>query len=449
MKKKKNIVGKAKRTLVLLIVVFLAAGWLVTAYALAVDRDLQAQMALVRSAEGFMEDKLYIRAANTYIEAMENYQTEYNGELELRLLDVYRQGEMWEEYANLIDNRIESGTASAEEYIWMGQRNLDDGNLNQAVNYWEQGRRAFPDQEELINLSESVRYTWSAREIGYQTVELPASDYYIPAFNGEKWGYVSESGGTLIDFQYEEATRFAGNYAVVKIDGVYTLIDKNGYWNAVDKNGLDQVTAICGTRIVGVKDGQYGIYSNTFYKISSEDYENVYINSNGTYFVRKEGRWALLNSSLEPVTDYIFTDVRPNSQGEVFYGSYGVVADEQGYYLVNPDGEAWFDTRYSDAKGIESGLVAVADSSGQWGFCDETGTLVIDCQYEDACSFSSRLGAVRYAGKWGYVNRYNTMVIGNEFESAYPFNGSRTLATDEQANYMVLTLKYYDTYMAQ
>ena len=66
---------------------------------------------------------------------------------------------------------------------------------------------------------------------------------------------------------------FSGDYAVVKIDGVYTLIDQNGYWNAVDKNGLDQVIDIAGDKIIGVKDGKYGIYSNMFERLNEEDYE--------------------------------------------------------------------------------------------------------------------------------------------------------------------------------
>ena len=449
MKKKKNIVGKAKGSLTAAILLLVAAGWAAAAYSLAVDQDLQAQTALSRSAEAFLEDKLYIRAANAYIEAMTVYQTDYNGELEQKLLDVYRQGEMWTEYADLIDSRIEGGRASAEEYLWMGQTNLDSGSTNSALEYLEQGRKAFPDNEELSALGESVRYLYSARGTGVQTAKMPSADFYIPAFNGEKWGYLSSGGDIAIEFQYEEATKFSGNYAVVKIDGVYTLIDKNGYWNAVDKNGLEQVTDICGTRIVGVKDGKYRIYTNTFYPYSEEDYENIYLNANGTCFVQKGGKWALLDSGLEPVTEYIYTDVKPNSQGEVFYGNYAVVADAQGYYLINPDGEPWFDARFSDAKGIESGLVAVADSSGQWGFCDETGQLAVGCQYEDAHSFSAKLGAVKYAGKWGYVNQYNTMVIPNEFESAFPFIGASALAVDEQGNYVVLELKYYDIFMAQ
>ena len=93
--------------------------------------------------------------------------------------------------------------------------------------------------------------------------------------------------------------------------------------------------------------------------------------------------------------------------------------------------------------------MAVADSEGQWGYCNEKGEVVIDCQYEDAKSFSSKLGAVKYAGTWGYVNQYNTMVIENVYEDVTPFYGELACFWDEQGYLGFLKLQYYDVYMNQ
>ena len=449
MKKQNNIVGKTKGSLTAVVIILLAAGWLCTVFSIAVDQDLRAQTALLQSADTFLEDRLYVRAADACLTALADYQTKNNDAIEKKLADIYREGEMWDEYYVLLEERIDAGKASADEYLSLAQFYLDSGNSRSAVSYLEEGRAAFPESEELLSLDESVRYEISRAVTAYQTAGIPSADYYIPVFDGEKWGYILKNGRTALDFIYEEALRFSGNYAVVKLDGVYTLIDKNGYWNAVDKIGLEQVVSICGTRIAGVKDGAYGIYTNTFQPLSQEVYENVLLSANGMCFVQKEGKWALLDENLEPVTDFIFTDVAANSQGEAFYKDYAVVSDESGYYLIRPDGEACFENRFVDAKGIESGLVAVSDSDGQWGFCNEKGEMVIDFQYEDAKSFSSKLGAVRYAGNWGYVNQYNTMVIANEYEEAGPFGGELACVWDEQGYLGLLELKYYDMYMNQ
>ena len=447
MKKKNTLVGKAKSSMTAILLVLLAAGWLCALYSMTVDRDLRDQTALIRSADIFLEDKLYIRAVNVYLQALSDYQTENNAQIEETLADIYREGGMWDAYYELLADRISAGRAGADEYLELAQYYLDSGNSAYAVRYLEQGCSVFPDDQELTALDESARYEVSKTETVYQSVGTASSDYYFPAFDGEKWGYILENGRTALDFQYEEALRFSGSYAVVKLDGVYTLIDKNGYWNAVDKNGLDEVTSICGTRIVGVRDGSCGIYSNTFSRLSAEEYEDVCLNADGSAFVRKNGKWALLDEKLQPVTDYIFTDVAKNSFGEAFYGGYAVVADEQGYYLIRADGEPCFDARFAAAKGIESGLVAVSDGNGLWGYCDETGELVVDFRYEDAKSFSGRLGAVRYAGKWGYINKYDTMVIPNEYEDASPFQGRIALVRDEQGYVSLLELEHYDIYM--
>lgn len=449
MKKQSNVVERTKGRVGMVILPLLVIGWMCSIYSLLIDRELRAQTVLVQSAEIFLEDKLYIRAAGKYEEALDHYQTVYNEEIEKKLLRTYQAGEMWEEYYAKLRDRISEGKADAEEYLTLARFYLDSGNLNSAVQYLELGRTAFPENEELTAMDESVRYEVSVTATEYQEMGVPSTDSYIPVFNGEKWGYILGNGRNAISFQYEEATAFSGNYAVVRLDGVYTLIDKNGYWNAVDKNGLEKVTALCGTYLSAIKDGKYSIYTNTFNKISDEDYEDVCLNENGRYFVKKDGRWALLDDKLTPITDYIFSDVVKNSRGEAFYNNYAVVADEGGYYLINPDGEAWFTARFADAKGMESGLAAVADSTGKWGFCNENGELEVDYQYEDAASFSGKLGAVKYAGKWGYINRYNTMVIPNEYESAEPFAGEYGVVTDTQGYCRILKLKFYDVYMGQ
>ena len=68
MKKQGNVVRKTKGILILAVVLLLTSGWLLTVYSLAVDKDLQAQTALIQSAEEFLEDKLYIRAVSKYKE---------------------------------------------------------------------------------------------------------------------------------------------------------------------------------------------------------------------------------------------------------------------------------------------------------------------------------------------------------------------------------------------
>ena len=123
-----------------------------------------------------------------------------------------------------------------------------------------------------------------------------------------------------------------------------------------------------------------------------------------------------------------------------------MVADESGYFLLDEEGDARFETRFAQAKGIEGGWFAVSDNEGNWGFSDFNGNLVIEYQYSDAYSFSDRLAAVQYAGKWGYINQYGDIMIEPQFEEAWPFLTGKAMTKDDMGIYRILELKYYELF---
>ena len=445
MAKKNNLVGGAKAKISLILIAGMAAGWGISGYTVVLQNSVRKQNAMVEKAEEFIPDKLYIRAANQYKEALKAYSTKNNLTYERRLLDIYAEGGMTEEYADLVDDRIEAKTALVDEYLSRAETLIEEESIKRAIRYLQQGIEIYGDSQ-LVDLCESVKYQYNTNGTDYQEGKLPSENWIIPMWNGEKWGYTGKNGRTNIEFEYDDATRFSGDYAVVKIDGVYTLIDQNGYWNAVDKNGLDQVIDIAGDKIIGVKDGKYGIYSNMFERLNEEDYEDAHLNDNGMVVVKKDGKWAVLDVNMKNVTDFELTDVAVNSRGQVFSGKYAVVADGNGYFLIDQKGKACYEKRFPNAKGYEGGYYAVSDSDGNWGFADEAGENVIPCQYVDAYSFSNQTAAVQYAGKWGYINQYGNMVINAEYSEALPFLNGKAFAYDDQGNIEVLELKYFELF---
>lgn len=445
MAKKNNLVGGAKAKISLILIAGMAAGWGISGYTVVLQNSVRKQNAMVEKAEEFIPDKLYIRAANQYKEALKAYSTKNNLTYERRLLDIYAEGGMTEEYADLVDDRIEAKTALVDEYLSRAETLIEEESIKRAIRYLQQGIEIYGDSQ-LVDLCESVKYQYNTNGTDYQEGKLPSENWIIPMWNGEKWGYTGKNGRTNIEFEYDDATRFSGDYAVVKIDGVYTLIDQNGYWNAVDKNGLDQVIDIAGDKIIGVKDGKYGIYSNMFERLNEEDYEDAHLNDNGMVVVKKDGKWAVLDGNMKNVTDFELTDVAVNSRGQVFSGKYAVVADGNGYFLIDQKGKACYEKRFPNAKGYEGGYYAVSDSDGNWGFADEAGENVIPCQYVDAYSFSNQTAVVQYAGKWGYINQYGNMVINAEYSEALPFLNGKAFAYDDQGNIEVLELKYFELF---
>lgn len=443
MAKKGNIVSRTKGKLTAIVLVILALIWLCAISVITDNSAEEEQLALISTAKTYLEDKLYIKAVNNYKKAITNYATEHNATLETELLRIYLEADMMNEYYSFIEKRIAADTASEEEYVALGKYYVDGGSAMKAFTVLKPGIEKF-ENEELIKMQEKILYPYKTKPIECGVLEQPSDDWIIPAYDGTKWGYLTANGSKLLDYQYEEVLPFCGNYAVVKLDGVYTLVDQNGYWNAVDKSELEAVTDLSASAMIVVKDGKYQLYNRSFKKLSEETFEMLYANDNGTYMAKKNGKWALLSSTLEPITEYKFTDVVLNSQGNVFKGNFGMVKDERGYFMINAGGKEMYTTRYANAKGYEGSYCAVADINGKWGFTNSKGELIIDYQYTNAKSFSDRLAAVQVDGKWGYVTKYNELKIDAEYQEAYPFIKGMALVKTEEGIHEVLTLKFYE-----
>ena len=180
--------------------------------------------------------------------------------------------------------------------------------------------------------------------------------------------------------------------------------------------------------------------------MGTDFYEDIILNSNDLICVKKNGRWAILDSNLKQVTDFVFNDIVRNSKGEAFAGSFAVVADENGYFIADTEGRALFDNRYKLAKGMEEGYPAVSDGSGKWGFVNGDGELIIPCKYMDAKSFSCDVAPVYEAGEWRYITKNDVVVYENNLSVAEPFNEGCALAKDGNGNLLLLKLRYYEYY---
>ncbi|MBO5143909.1 MAG: WG repeat-containing protein [Lachnospiraceae bacterium] len=414
------MVKKKKRLLIFLTILLTGAGWFSAAVVSVMNDPHRNQNIILNQAEGFLEDELYMRAIPKYQEAADAYQTEKNPEIEKMIIAAYKQAGKLEEYYDLLEERIENKKAEAGEYMELAKVYADAGDAKNALKILKAGMRVYQDAG-MEALYEQLRYGIKTAESNIEEMKQPQSNGYIPFFDGTKWGYADTKARLVLEAGYEEALAFSEKYAVVKLDGIYTLIDGSGDWYAVDKLGLDKVTGHAGTRITAEKNGQFGIYSNTFTEITGAVYEDAIISENGLCFVKKHGKWGIADGNGTMITDFLYDEVVLNSHAEAFASGRAVVRDQTGYFIINEKGEALNDFRYENAKGAEGGWIAVTDKTGKWGFTDGIKEQVIPCQYEDAYSMSCEVAPVKYAGKWGYISKKNEFAINPEFEQAMPF----------------------------
>ena len=312
----KNIVKSTKSSISLSVIALIGVGWLLVLSGTTRDKTKEAQDALVKEAQGYVEDRLYVRAAASYKEAL-SYKTAEINNIEKQLVDTYRAGDMMEECYTLVRKRIIKGTATEEEIIDLGTTSLADGDYLTVVRYLSQACETYPDNKEIRDIFESARYIHNESTTLFDTVKMP-SEGFVPAFNGQKWGYLSTGGKQILDFQYDEVSEFSEGYAVVKLDGNYIVINESGQWYSIDKDGVSEVKQICGSMLVAVKDGKCAIYSREFERLSKEDYEDVILNDNGRSFVKVGGKWKLISKRFTEISKTEYSDVVVNERGKAF-----------------------------------------------------------------------------------------------------------------------------------
>ena len=178
-------------------------------------------------------------------------------------------------------------------------------------------------------------------------------------------------------------------------------------------------------------DGKYG-YTNSSLQIPEElpyDYASTF--KNGVAAVMKDGKWALINTSQQLVTEFIFDEIVLDEFDTCINSGVIFVRKDGKYYMMNSEGAKISEQAFDAVQPFADGGLAAVSIGGKWGFADTTGAIVIDPQYEDARSFGADLGGVCIDGLWGYISKSGEIRVECQFEDCRPFNSSGIAAVKE------------------
>lgn len=251
-----------------------------------------------------------------------------------------------------------------------------------------------------------------------------------------KWGYIDKSGKTIIDFQYMEADKFYDGIAQIKKDyQEYIYIDINGKAinDSTYKEGL-----ICSDGLIGVSNDEkhWGYIDKNGNTVIEFKYLEVSNFNDGLAFVNDNGTPLIIdkigNIKLNGTDDYYiksnFTEGLAGIQSKISNGKFG---------FINESGRVVVECEYDYYDEFSEGLSAVrVDSNGKYGFIDGKGNNVIEYKYDSVSHFSEGLVSVKINGKVGYINKEGKVIIGNlsatnnldennkKEDSAYNLNGT-------------------------
>lgn len=113
--------------------------------------------------------------------------------------------------------------------------------------------------------------------------------------------------------------------------------------------------------------------------------------------------------------------------------------------FIDTNGRVVIKPRFKYARSFHEGLAAVAmekQGSIKWGFCNRTGAMVIECEYDEVGDFHEHFARIRSGGKCGFIDSNGKLKIKdlNSFSSCTDFseglasitNGSGTRFFNQQ-----------------
>lgn len=246
------------------------------------------------------------------------------------------------------------------------------------------------------------------------------------------YGFINANANYLILPKYEEASFFLQSFAAVKYENEWFMINDSGYKVAVTDQKVDYLDVINNGRVLFALNDKYDYMTDSLMVPKEVRYEAATTFKNGVAAVKQNGKWALINSNMELITDFLFEDVLRDEFNTCINNGVIFVKKDGKYYMCNAEGARITGTAFDAAYpfvGTEPAAVCV---DGKWGFVDESGNMVIEPQYENAKSFNIGLGAVSKDGLWGYIDVNNAMRIECQYLNCLPFSWNGVTAICEE-----------------
>lgn len=443
---------KTKRLLLVVIVagvIFL--GWIVSLRAASGVEIKEQQQKLVEEADLYKQKELYIRAIPLYEDALK-LKTDRELEIQSKLLACYEEHGDTSEYISLVESRADKNVAEEGEYLNAAEYYIKGYKFTNAMELVKQGIENL-DSQFLRDYYEAHRYEYTLSDTIFVKILPTVDNEIMPAYDGEKWGYVNSSGKVLLPAIYDTATRFdkKSKLAVVSSQNMYYAITQAGDKYGVDDGSvypqMSDVKDMSVKRVIGMRDGKYSYYNCDFEPLAAAwQFDDITVNSCGVTAVKEGSKWKIIKDSGEDVTQYLYDDVAVNSYGCAFVNNLAVVKEGNNWHFIDEKGNRVGTGEFVNAKAPEAanGYIAVGNADGKWGFADVQGNLVIDYQYYDAWSFSNGLAAVETASDWGYISVYNQQVIESVFEEAMPFHEGVAQAKPVGEKVRFIKLNYYE-----
>ncbi len=345
------------------------------------------------------------------------------------------------------EDLVEKFPKEAEAYAYLIRQYITDENYEECFSVYSRACDLKINTEAIEKEIAAVRYEFCYDYEDYEDVG-DFSEGYAAVCQEGKWGYVDETGESVISCQFTEARPFV-DVAAVKSGDEWYYIDSEGKKKYVVQNieNCSELGTYNNDILIAMTDSGYGYY-NIEFDCMKDGFNNVTAFNGGIAFAQDDKGWYQINSSGEKVSDTYYDDVITDAKGLCYRNDRIFVKEGLYYHMIDVEGnEIAVDGNIEDARMfLESDGLAAVKVDGAWGFIDKDGNFVIEPSYREAHSFINGYAAVKVRDTWGFITKKNKLVLECQFEDVKDFSSHGTAFVKQNGEWKLLKL-YKDNYV--
>lgn len=375
----------------------------------------------IEAAEKYMEKDIVIDAVAEYKSALK-LRPQYD--TAMTIVKLYDELDMPAEYSEACQKAIEVDPTQKEPYILLTDFYLNSSKFRRAFEILHDAEQQFGDDEDIFSRIQIVKSKY--------TMTKPYSNVVKPLYTvkGEKSGYMvyeaeglygllSSGNRVFIKAEYEDIGLLSEKLIPVKKHGEYYYVNENGYRKLVPDTPADYLGTFGDNYAPAAFNGRYGYVDNKLKEYAMEyDYTGCF--ADGIAAVKKGNKWAIINTSFEIVTDFVFDEIVLDDYD--FCSTWGVFFAKQNgkYALYDKHGEK-ISEDFDEVRPFVSEEPAAVKKDEKWGLLSITGEIVLEPQYDDLKSMNLGYAPVQIDGLWGFIDQYGNQLIEPQFDSLESF----------------------------
>lgn len=230
----------------------------------------------------------------------------------------------------------------------------------------------------------------------------------------DKWGCVDKSSECVIPFVFDDIYTHQGIVYVNERGDVMPVFDRYDFSDEIITYKYNGVNRSDKGFTWLKRDGKWGLVNHKGKIVTPFIYDDVTLFCNGIACVKKDDSWGHINQKGETVTEFVFNGI------SLFHEGLAWVKKGDNWGCVNEMGEMVIPYRYVSVRKFNQGLAWVEiykDRHYKWGCIDKKGKIVIPFIYQDVKPHCEGLGLwVRTHGKWGCIKIGRSVNICNDDE---------------------------------